>query len=174
MKGKNKGGPVFEYKTPGNNPVARTIDPYHGVRFEGDWYVVGFCHLRDEIRTFSLSRIVTAEKRGKGFQIPEDFDFLKLSGSHFGVHWSDGEINVKIRFNKRVADYVRERTWHPSQVIVCLDSGDVILSLTVNHLLELKRWVLSWGADAEVLEPDSFAGDIRKTLKNAAGLYASN
>jgi len=96
----------IQYKTPGKDPVARTIDPYHGVRFEGDWYVVGFCHLRDEIRTFSLSRIITAEKKEKVFLIPKDFYFLKLSGSHFGVHWSDGEINVKIRFNKRVADYV--------------------------------------------------------------------
>ncbi len=30
------------------------------------------------------------------------------------------------------------------------------MSLTVNHLLELKRWILSWGEDAQVLEPDSF------------------
>ena len=106
-----------------------------------------------------------------GFQILKDFDFLKLSGSHFGVHWSDGEINVKIRFNKRVADYVRERTWHPSQEIVKCKDGDVILSLTVNHLLELKRWILSWGCDAQVLEPDSFTRDIRQTLIKAAEIY---
>ncbi|MEA2114418.1 MAG: WYL domain-containing protein [Thermodesulfobacteriota bacterium] len=163
----------IQYKTPEKDPVARTIDPYHGVRFEGDWYVVGFCHLRDEIRTFSLSRIITAEKKGNVFQIPEDFDFQKLSGSHFGVHWSDREINVKIRFNKRVADYVSERTWHPSQEIVKCKDGNVILSLTVNHLLELKRWILSWGCDAQVLEPDSFARDIRRTLENTVCLYAS-
>jgi len=164
----------IQYKTPGKKPVTRTIDPYHGVRFEGDWYVVGFCHLRDEIRTFSLSRIITAEKKEKVFLIPKDFDFQKLSGSHFGVHWSDGEINVKIRFNKRVADYVRERTWHPSQEIVKCKDGDIILSLTVNHLLELKRWILSWGCDAQVLEPDSFSQNIRQTLIKAAEIYEKN
>ncbi len=153
------------YKTPGKKPVTRTIDPYHGVRFEGDWYVVGHCHLRNKILTFSLSRILTAKKTGKEFLIPVDFDFQKLSGSHFGVHWSDGDIDVKIRFSKGVADYIRERTWHPSQEITEYENGEVILSLTVNHLLELKRWILSWGVDAQVLEPDSFVQEIQEMLQ---------
>jgi len=164
----------IQYKTPGREVVARTIDPYHGVRFEGEWYVVGQCYLRNEIRTFSLSRISAAKKTGSVFQIPNDFDFKKLSGSHFGVHWSNNEIKVRIRFNKGAADYIRERTWHPSQEIVECENRDVILSLTVNHLLELKRWILSWGEDAQVLEPDSFAQDIMSTLGKSIELYSSN
>ena len=163
----------IQYKTPGKEPVARTIDPYHGVRFEGDWYVVGHCYLRDEIRTFSMSRILTAKVTGKVFRIPTNFNFKKLSGSHFGVHWSDKEINVKIRFNRRVADYVKERVWHPSQEMVGCDDGGVILSLTVNHLLELKRWILSWGEDAQVLEPASFVEDIMSTLNSSTELYSA-
>ena len=161
----------IEYKAPGKNPVTRTFDPYHGVRFEGDWYVVGLCHMRDKILTFSLSRILTTKKTGEQFQLPANFDFEKLSGSHFGVHWSDGDIDVKIRFSKRVADYLRERTWHPTQEIVECDDGDLILSMTVNHLLELKRWVLSWGDDAEVLEPKSFVQNIFNTHSKAVNKY---
>ncbi|SHO52317.1 helix-turn-helix transcriptional regulator [Desulfopila aestuarii] len=127
--------------------------------------------MRGEIRTFSLSRISKAKTTGKSFAIPEHFSFKKLSGSHFGVHWTGGEIGVKILFKRNVADYVRERTWHPSQELVDCDNGDVILSLTVNHLLELKRWILSWGAEAEVLEPESFAKEIHTTLATAADLY---
>jgi len=162
----------IEYKTPGKNPVTRTFNPYHGIRFEGDWYVVGHCYLRKEIRTFSLSRIITAKKTGEQFQTPSDFDFHNLSGSHFGVHWSDGDVDVKIRFCKRVADYVRERTWHPTQVLADCNNGDVILSMTVNHLLELKRWVLSWGEDAKVLEPESFVRKIKKTAFNMTKSYS--
>jgi len=164
----------IQYKTPGKEPVARIIDPYHGVRFEGDWYVVGFCYLRQEIRTFSLSRILLAEKTGEKFLIPKNFDFQKLSGSHFGVHWSIKEIKVKIRFNKCVADYIKERIWHSSQEIAGCKDGDLILTLTVSHLLELKRWILSWGCDAQVLEPVFFAQDIKKTLTKAAESYESN
>jgi predicted DNA-binding transcriptional regulator YafY len=101
----------IQYKTPGKKPVARTIDPFHGVRSEGDWYVVGFCHLREEIRTFSLSRIVTAEKIDKVFCIPEDFDFQKLSGSHFGVHWSGNHRVLKYKFfQPKCGDEIYERS----------------------------------------------------------------
>ncbi len=132
---------------------------------------MGYCHLRDAIRTFSLSRIITAKKTGNSFQVPEGFDFQKLTGSHFGIHWGDGEVEVTIRFNMRVADYVRERVWHVTQKLEDCKNGDVILSLTVNHLLELKRWVLSWGNDAQVLSPDGFIQDIRQTLQQAARGY---
>ncbi len=162
----------IQYKTPGKNPVERALDPYHAVRFEGDWYIIGHCYLREEIRTFSMSRIVSAKQTGHVFTIPDDFDFKKLSGSHFGVHWSNKEVRVKIRFNKRVADYVRERSWHPSQTIKNCSNGDVLLTLSVNHLLELKRWILSWGEDAHVIEPESFALELQKSLKNSLSNYA--
>ena len=162
-----------QYKTPGKDMVARDLDPYHAVRFEGDWYIIGHCFLRKEIRTFSMSRILSAQKTGISFKIPENFDFKKLSGSHFGVHWSNEEINVKIRFSKRVADYVQERTWHPTQRIEKCDNGDVILSLSVNHLLELQRWILSWGQDAYVITPHSFAKKIQATLINSSRNYSN-
>lgn len=161
----------LQYKTPGKKPVPRELDPYHGVRYEGDWYVIGYCHLRQAIRTFSMSRILSARKTGKTFEIPEDFDFNKLSGSHFGIHWSNRETRVKIQFSKRVADYVQERIWHPSQKIETAAGGTVLLSLSVNHLLELKRWILSWGEDAQVLEPASFVQEIEESLATTLHHY---
>jgi predicted DNA-binding transcriptional regulator YafY len=159
------------YQTPGREPSVRKLDPYHGVRFEGDWYVVAFCHYRKEIRTFSFARMLTAKLLPDTFEIPATFDFLKLTGSHFGVHWSDEEFEVKIQFNKAIAGYLKERKWHPSQTIKDNPDGSVILSLTVNHLLELKRWILSWGNMAEVLEPKSFVDDVEKTIDEMKVLY---
>lgn len=159
------------YQTPGSDPSLRKLDPYHGVRFEGDWYVVAFCHLRQEIRTFSLARMLSVKMLQDTFEIPASFNFHNLTGSHFGVHWSDDEFEVKIKFNKAVAGYLKERKWHPSQTIEENSDGSVILSLTVNHLLELKRWILSWGDMAEVLEPKIFVQDIEKTIDEMRCLY---
>ncbi len=159
------------YQTPGSEPSVRKLDPYHGVRFEGDWYVVAFCHLRQEIRTFSLARMISVKMLPDTFEIPTSFDFYKLTGSHFGVHWSDDEFEVKIKFNKAVAGYLKERKWHPSQKIEENPDGSVILSLTVNHLLELKRWILSWGNMAEVLDPKSFVENIEKTIDEMKHIY---
>lgn len=162
---------VVNYLTPGGEPSVRKLDPYHGVRFEGDWYVVAYCHLRKEIRTFSLARMISAKMIQDSFVIPASFDFHKLTGSHFGVHWSDDEFEVKIKFGKAAAGYLKERKWHPSQEIKEQPGGSVILSLTVNHLLELKRWILSWGSQAKVLEPKSFVKDIEKTIGEMKDIY---
>ena len=95
----------------------------------------------------------------------------RLTGSHFGVHWSDREYQVRIRFEREVAGYVRERCWHPTQLIDEHPDGSLTLSLTVNHLLELKRWVLSWGEMARVLSPPELARDIAASAAGMAGLY---
>ncbi len=159
------------YQTPGTEPTVRQLDPYHAVRFEGDWYVVAYCHLRKGIRTFSLARILGVKMLPDTFRIPADFDFHRLTGSHFGIRWSDDEFDVKIRFNKSVAGYIKERKWHPTQKIAENPDGSVVLSLRVNHLLELKRWILSWGSMAKILEPRSFIEETGKTISEMSALY---
>lgn len=159
------------YRAPGSEPAAREIDPYHGVRFEGDWYVVGYCHLRNDIRTFSLARMESVDVLSESFQIPEDFDFTRLTGSNFGVHWSDKEYRVKVLFDKKAAGYIRERCWHTTQHIDENLDGSLILSLTVNHLLEIKRWILSWGNMAKVLDPPELVADLDRTIQEMANLY---
>ena len=161
----------IEYRSPGNTPEWRQVDPFHGVRFEGDWYVVGYCHLRGAIRTFSLARIATARKLQERFVVPGDFDFRKLSASQFGIHWGEDDVEVKIWFARPAAAYIRERIWHPSQAIADNTDGSLVLSLTVNHLLELQRWILSWGAMAQVLEPPSLVDEVRNTVQSMAGRY---
>jgi len=158
----------IEYRSPGGEPKWRQVDPYHGVRFEGDWYVVGHCHLRGALRTFSLARMVTARKGKERFTLPLHFDFRKLFGSHFGIHWGEDEVEVRIYFAKRAASYIRERQWHPSQAVVEGADGSLTLTLTVNHLLELKRWILSWGDAAQVLAPLELAEDLRQTALRMA------
>ena len=159
-----------EYRSPGGEPMRRRIDPYQGVRFEGDWYVVGHCHLRGAIRTFSLARMRSAKKGTERFTRPAAFDFRQLFGSHFGIHWSRDETEVRIHFNHHAAAYVRERQWHPSQRIEEQADGSLVLTLTVNHLLELKRWILSWGDHALVLTPPELAEDLHRTALRMAGL----
>ncbi|MEN8258489.1 MAG: WYL domain-containing protein [Thermodesulfobacteriota bacterium] len=162
---------TYQLPTSQEAPQRRRIDPYHGVRFEGDWYVIAYCHLRKDIRTFSLARIIEAESSKESFSIPEDFDFQAISASHFGVHWSDEETLVRIRFSSKVAPYIKERTWHQSQEISDNSDGSLDLELTVSHLFELKKWLLSWGSQAQVLEPVALAEEVKAEVAAIVGLY---
>jgi proteasome accessory factor B len=159
------------YRSPGSAPAKRDIDPYHGIRYEGDWYVLAYCHLRQAIRTFSLARILSAQATTIDFTRPEHFDFQALFASHFGIHWGRGATVVRVHFSPSAAAFIRERQWHPSQTIEDLDDGGLILTLTVNHLLELKRWILSWGPSARVLSPAHLVEEFRNTAAAMTGIY---
>jgi len=161
----------MNYKTPGKKPETRKVDIYHAVRFEENWYVIGYCHLREQIRTFHLSRMVKTERIDVSYEIPKDFNFLKLTGSHFGLYWTGKEVTVKIKFSKLVAPYILERIWHESQHIKKNHDGSLVLTLTVNHLMELKNWVLSWGKNARVLSPKKFVEQLREDISEMAQLY---
>lgn len=69
---------LLRYRTRERAETERPFDPY-GVAFHaGVWYAVGHCHLRDDIRTFRLDRIVAAAPLADAptFARPPDFDPL--------------------------------------------------------------------------------------------------
>ncbi|MGL1930725.1 MAG: WYL domain-containing protein [Desulfotalea sp.] len=161
------------YASPGSKVQDnRTIEPYHTIRYDGDWYVVAFCLNRMEMRTFSLSRIQHAKIKNTPFRIPDDFDFAKITASRFGIHWQQEREKISIKFCSQSAPYIIERSWHDSQEIEKLANGYIILHLQVNASVELKKWILSWGASAEVIEPQSLRGEIIDEIKVLASIYS--
>jgi predicted DNA-binding transcriptional regulator YafY len=54
----------------------RDFDPYGLVFNEGYWYTAGYCHLRHDLRTFRLDRIVKLATTEQTFERPDDFDVL--------------------------------------------------------------------------------------------------
>lgn len=166
---------TIQHQVPGwETPTPRDIDPYHMVSYKGQWYILGFCHYKKGVRTFGLSRIKNAKILENRFQIPEDFNFEKIAGAHFGIIWGDKEYKVRIKFMADQAPYVRERDWHPAQSIKENKDGSIVLSFKTNHLYELKRWILSWGAGAKVLGPKELVDDIREELQNIAIHYGTH
>ena len=58
-----------------------------------------------------------------------------------------------LRFDRRVADYIREKKWHESQELKNLADGGVELRMKLSGLPEVERWVLGWAGSAKVLAP---------------------
>ena len=81
----------------------------------------------------------------------------------FGVHSGEGEFEVVIRFSPRAADYIREKKWHESQQLRELKNGSVEIKLKLSSLVEIERWVLSWGGDAKVIKPSELAEAVRSS-----------
>jgi proteasome accessory factor B len=139
----------------------RVVDPYHLANINGEWYLFAFDHGRKDIRTFVPARVSAVKQTGKTFLRPQKFSLEKRLRDSFGVHSGEGQFDVVLRFDERVADYVREKKWHESQQLRELKNGGVELSLKLSSLIEIERWVLSWGGDVRVIKPRELADNIR-------------
>jgi predicted DNA-binding transcriptional regulator YafY len=62
------------YQSWQSNVTERKFDPYGIVCRGGYWYVVGYCHLRSDLRTFRLDRVLQVEVLDETFEPPSDFD----------------------------------------------------------------------------------------------------
>jgi predicted DNA-binding transcriptional regulator YafY len=154
------------YRKPGRSEIEqRIVDPYHLANINGEWYLFAFDHLRKDIRTFAPARIQAVKPTGKTFARPQKFSLEKRLRDSFGVHSGEGEHDVVIRFDARVADYVREKKWHESQQLREFKNGAVELRLKLSSLMEIQRWILSWGGDAKVVQPPELAAAVRQAAE---------
>ena len=156
----------LHYRKPGQPKAeARVVDPYHLANINGEWFLFAYDHARKDVRTFVPARVQSVKLTGKAFPRPEKFSLENRLRGSFGVHSSEGEFEVVLRFNARAADYVREKKWHASQQLRELRDGGVELKLKLTSLAEIERWVLSWGGDAVVLKPKQLAESVRAAAR---------
>jgi predicted DNA-binding transcriptional regulator YafY len=145
----------------------RVIHPYALASAGGDWYTVGWCTVKDEMRVFRVDRILEAAPGEGTFQVPDDFrvgDWVQ--GAR--VYRADGEMEVLVRYSSRIARWVRERAAAGADGWEEEPDGSVV----IRHRVADPHWVvghaLQYGADAEVLEPE----DVRALVYEVVGRLA--
>jgi predicted DNA-binding transcriptional regulator YafY len=132
------------YSLAENTTTTRTIEPLSLTYSNGAWYVSGFCRLRQDQRSFRLSRIEGYELLTQTFKPraiearPKQPIDVVIRFDPDAIRWV--EENQHWGFQKRAADHMHYR---------------------VNALSEFKRWLLGWGAAAEPIEPPELRDLIR-------------
>lgn len=154
------------YRKPGRKETEpRLVDPYHLANINGEWFLFAYCHLRNDLRTFVPARILSVAATGKTFARPKKFSLEKRLRDSFGVHSGQDECEVLIRFTDTVADYIREKRWHPSQKLRELKDGGLELRMRLSSLMEVQRWILGWGGAAIPLEPPQLVQAVRESAE---------
>jgi len=148
----------------------RVVDPYAFKLNFGIWYLIGFCHLRSEMRTFRIDRIRQAEVLSESFDIAPNFNIDDYFRGSWGII-TGPEYKVKLKFSSSIADFISECSWHPSQKLSNNKDGSLIGEFNVDGLSEIKTWVMGFGENVEVLEPLELREDIVKTLEKTLLLY---
>jgi predicted DNA-binding transcriptional regulator YafY len=145
----------------------REVDPYALTFRGGLWYLVGYCHLRDDMRTFRVDRIQDVEATHATFTIPRDFsarDYLDRTMRF------DDTYTIRVHMDREIAPYVRENHGHWTE-LTDLEDGSVIVQFGTSGLDWVTGWVLSYGFHAVVLEPSELVDRVRETTKAMAARY---
>jgi predicted DNA-binding transcriptional regulator YafY len=107
----------------------------------------------------------------RDLEIPRGFDIRKYMADSFGIEEGARPVDVAVRFAPRQARWIRERKWRRSARIQEELDGALTLRLRVADTSELKRWVLQFGSEAEVMAPASLRRAVADELKAAAATY---
>ncbi len=148
----------------------RKIDPYYVFFPEGFWTLRAYCNLREEMRTFSIDRILSLKVLDEHF-LPRKLSPEEELSSSFGV-WLDGQmVEIKLRFDAYCKPYILRKKWHQSQKEKELDDGRLEVSFRVNGLEDIKHWVYRWIPYVEVVGPKKLKNMMKTELEQALKMF---
>jgi len=149
----------------------RAVDPYQLMFFNGALYLAGYCHLRQDVRIFAVDRIRVVRASNATFTRPADFSADAYWRGAWGIVRGN-EVTVRVVFSPVVAPHVRGRLWHTSQELRELAGGRLELRITVADTLEVRRWLLGFGAEVEVLDPPALRDAVRREAEQLLATLA--
>ncbi len=132
----------------------RGLDPYGLLHHAGAWYVVGRCHLRDEIRVFRLDRITALSLASASFSVPAGFDLESYRRDRLFFGRRDA-LTAEIALDP--AGAARVSSSFSADMLAPAAGGGAILKLSGSDPGWLARFVLGLGRHSRVLGPVAVA-----------------
>ncbi len=161
------------YRNRSGKVSTRTVEPLTLLVHEHQLYLIA--RTARGVRPFRFARIESADRARKKahFKYPprEEYDVHRFFRDAFGVHAPDGEPQqVVILMRGRWTEFARTHRWHESQTRRSVEDG-VEITLRVHVCDELRSWILSLGAEAEVQEPEELRTWVHDEATRVAALY---
>jgi predicted DNA-binding transcriptional regulator YafY len=149
------------------DPGARKLDPYALALRWGWWYVVGYCHARQEVRTFRIDRIQDLTLQAEVFPTPTDFNAREFLARDFQ---GQQQLQVRFRFAREAAHLARINRAYWDAFEEQAD-GSVVVTASAPDLNWAASSVLAYGPLLEVLDPPELRRLVRDWAQGVAALY---
>jgi len=145
----------MHYRSSQDQETERGLDPYGLAHHQGKWYVVGHCHLRNDLRSFRLDRVLNVELTDASFERPAQFDALAyLALLRTDLLKAQGEI------------------WDMLGVLEPREDG-VLLRGSADDIDWLARELARFPFEFVVCAPDELRAALRKRALELADLAAA-
>lgn len=154
-----------------NQPTHRTVSPQRLTHYRDNWYLDAWDHDREGLRSFSVDRIQRAHASPEAAQDLPDAELDQHLASSYGIFSGAPKAIATIVFSAKAARWVADEHWHSKQEGRFLADGRYQLKLPYSNARELLMDVLRYGADAEIVEPESLRQQARTLLQLALSAY---
>lgn len=150
----------------------RKVEPYF-VIFKGRaFYFVAYCQKRKDFRTFRLNRLKSVGIVSETFVPKAGVSAEKYFEDSWQV-FSGDPVEISIRFIGKSARIVNSGTYHHNEVVEKISDNEIIYNVKIKGVEEIKRWILGFGAEAEVISPDSLRENILEIANSLQEKYNS-
>ncbi|WP_309129205.1 WYL domain-containing protein [Microbacterium sp.] len=153
----------FTYQAPDAEPTTRTVDPMQILITNGQWYLQGWCHLRQAMRTFHLDRVSDPKLTDiaithRDVAVPEAF----------GQDAAAGEVTVRLpeRLSALLDGFTREE--------VSRTDGCLTVRLRMADPRGIKRIAARFGGALEVVDPGIGRAATREWAEAGLALYRAS
>lgn len=146
------------------------VNPLRFFERNGGLYFLGQIPMSQIIITLAVERIQELTITQDSFTYPDNFNPQELLDTAFDIIFGEPQ-RYRIWFSANQARYVKQRKWSKSQIIEEQNDGSIILTMKVAGMEDVKRWVLSFGAQAKVIEPEELIRQIRQESEAIRIMY---
>lgn len=164
----------IEYYSPHNSEkTTRNILPLHLLNYMGTWHIIAHCSLKNELRDFVLSRIKSitpcTDKIAVHISAEEVRDYIRRT---FGIFRGRKTTEVCLQFSPDISPWITEQVWHPAQKTRTEPDGRLCLTIQVADFREIKREILKYGAQVEVISPASLREEVKEEIEKMKKIYS--
>lgn len=158
---------IMHFNRGANTKTERIVSPQQIVYYRDNWYVDCWCHLRKEVRSFSIDAIEVAELLAES---AKNLSIKKLRqdlAQGYGIFSGQKLQWARIRVGAIPARWISKRVWHKDQRISFDEDGKLLLEIPFSDDRELLQDILAWLPDVEILAPKMLRNKLCEVLKQS-------
>lgn len=149
----------------------RDISPQTLVRYRDNWYLDAWCHLRRQLRSFAVDRIVLVEQLDQDSETIDSEQLQQHYTESYGIFSGNAKHLAVLNFSADRSRWVADENWHPQQQSQWLNDGRYQLSIPFSDHRELLMDILKHGAEVEVIAPEFLIEAVRGEVNAMQKIY---
>lgn len=158
----NKNIISFSYNSSKAEKINRKVKPIRLLFKEQDWYLYGFCLLRNDFRYFKLSRMKDLEVLAINYEDNFENAVLKKELKYENI------VNIKLKFDKSVTFRVYDEF---NEAIEEDEKGNLYVEIKIPNNYKLYNYIFSFGSNVEILEPKEIRNQFKNMINEIAKKY---